>query len=359
VTAAARWRAEDAWESLPHDPAELFAAVEEHGWGDGLPVVPPTGERVQACLDTIAADPDEVVGVMPVAGAEVTPAKVAANAVLAGCPAAAFPVVLTAIMAMLRPEFNLTGLQATTHPVAPLVVVHGPIARELGMNWSSGAFGPGNVANATIGRAVRLCCMNLGHARPGRGDRATQGQPSKYSYCVAENAEDSPWEPYHVTQGLAADTSAVTVYGAENPHNVNDHVNDDAKGLLGTVALTLANAGCNNVHYTQGEMFVVLGPEHAGSVAASGFTREDVQLWLYDHARLPLRDLRDRNMWTGRQWPAWMNADADDEPDRRMPVVRAPHALRVLVVGGPGKHSCVIPGFGETHSLTEPLVARS
>ena len=352
------WRADEAWESLPTDPAGLFAAVEERGWGDGLPVVPATVERVQACLDTVTGDPDEVLGVMPVAGGQVTPAKVAANAVLAGCPPAAFPVVLTAIRAMLRPEFNLTGLQATTHPVAPLVVVHGPIARELGMNWSSGAFGPGNVANATIGRAVRLCLMNLGHARAGGGDRATQGQPSKYSYCVAENANDSPWEPYHVTQGFSAEDSAVTVYGAENPHNVNDHVSDDAKGTLGTVALTMANAGCNNVHYTMGEFFVALGPEHAASISASGFTREDVQLWLYDHARLPLRDLRHRTMWEGRQWPAWMNAEANEEPDRRMPVVRAPHALRLLVVGGPGKHSCVIPGFGETHSLTEPLVAR-
>ena len=352
------WRADEAWESLPTDPAGLFAAVEERGWGDGLPVVPATVERVQACLDTVTGDPDEVLGVMPVAGGQVTPAKVAANAVLAGCPPAAFPVVLTAIRAMLRPEFNLTGLQATTHPVAPLVVVHGPIARELGMNWSSGAFGPGNVANATIGRAVRLCLMNQVHARAGGGDRATQGQPSKYSYCVAENADESPWEPYHVTQGFSAEDSAVTVYGAENPHNVNDHVSDDAKGTLGTVALTMANAGCNNVHFTMGEFFIALGPEHAASISASGFTREDAQLWLYDHARLPLRDLRHRTMWEGRQWPAWMNADANEEQDRRMPVVRAPHALRLLVVGGPGKHSCVIPGFGETHSLTEPLVAR-
>lgn len=359
MKASLSWDAADEWLSLPGEPAELFDAVEERGWGDGLPVVPPTADRVQACLDTVAADADELLGVMPVAGGEVTPAKVAANAVLAGCPSAAFPVVLTAISAMLQPQFNLTGLQATTHPVAPLLVVHGPITRELGMNWGSGAFGPGNLANATIGRAVRLSLMNIGHARPGRGDRATQGQPSKYSYCVAENADESPWEPYHVSQGLTAETSAVTVYGAENPHNVNDHVNDDAKGLLGTVALTLANGGCNNVHFTQGEIFVALGPEHAASIASSGFTREDVQLWLYDHARLPLRDLRGRNMWDGRAWPAWMNADADDDPERRMPVVRAPHALRVLVVGGPGKHSCVIPGFGETHSITQPLVERA
>lgn len=356
MKSAQSWSADTEWQVLPGEPAELFADVERRGWGDGLPVVPPTVERVQACLETVAVDGNEVLGLMPVAGAEVTAAKVAANAALAGCPAAAFPVVLTAITAMLDPVFNLTGLQATTHPVAPLVVVHGPIARQLEMNSSSGAFGPGNAANATIGRAVRLSLMNLGHARPGRGDRATQGQPSKYSYCVAENADESPWEPYHVSRGLSADTSAVTVYGAENPHNVNDHVNDDAKGLLGTVALTLANGGCNNVHFTQGEIFVVLGPEHAASIAGSGFTREDVQLWLYDHARLPLRDLRGRNMWDGRAWPAWMNADADDNPDRRLPVVRAPHALRVLVVGGPGKHSCVIPGFGETHSVTRPLV---
>src|SRR5439155_6495929 len=127
-------------------------------------------------------------------------------------------------------------IQSTTHPAAPLVILHGPIAGELGANWSYGCFGPGNRANAAIGRAVRLVLWNVGGARPGAGDQAVQGQPSKYTYCIAENAAESPWPALHERRGIPAGESAVTVWAATNPENVNDHVSGDPVGILQTMA---------------------------------------------------------------------------------------------------------------------------
>ncbi len=142
---------------------------------------------------------------------------------MAGCKPEYFPLYLLAIEAMCEEPMNLYGVQATTHPCAPLVIVNGPVARELGINAGHNAFGPGTRSNATIGRAIRLALLNIGGAMPGLGDMATFGAPSKYSYLVAENEAASPWEPLHVELGLPAEVSAVTIVGAECPHNVNDH----------------------------------------------------------------------------------------------------------------------------------------
>ncbi len=162
---------------------DSLEAVEAHfrgrGWTDGLPIVPPTPERVEAALARIDAAPDLVIGKLPPLWGEATVEKIAINAVMAGCAAEALPVLVTAIEAMLEPPFNLYGVQATTHPVAPLVVVHGPAVGRIGMHAGAGVFGPGNRANATLGRAVRLCLWNLGGGRPGAGDMATQGRPPK------------------------------------------------------------------------------------------------------------------------------------------------------------------------------------
>src|SRR5690348_4552097 len=203
------------------DPETLTRALAAQGWGDGLPVVAPTPERVEAMLATAAGDPDEALAVLQPRRGIVTRRAVAVNAVLAGCRPDVFPVVLSAVRALCRPEVNLRGVNATTHPVAPLVIVHGEIVERAGFNAGAGAFGPGNRSNATVGRAVRLMLLHLAGARPGSGDAAPQGQPSKYTYCVAENAAESPWESYAHSQGVDA-PSAVTVHCGENPHNVHD-----------------------------------------------------------------------------------------------------------------------------------------
>ncbi|MGH7323211.1 MAG: hypothetical protein ACREKB_09615 [Candidatus Rokuibacteriota bacterium] len=314
-------------------PDALLEAFVERGWCDGLPIVPPTEERVRVML--AGADPARSLGPMPPLWRETRLETLGVNAVMAGCRPEYFPVVVAAVEAMLDPEFNLYGVQATTHPVAPLVVVNGGYGREIGLNGGSGCFGPGFRANATIGRALRLILMNVGGGWPGRHDMATQGSPAKFSYCIAENEAASPWGPL-----VEGDT--VTVFGGEAPHNVNDHVSTTASGILTTMAHTAVTLGSNVGWYlAQSQLLIVLGPEHAQTIAGDGLTRADVQRFIYEHARLPLGTLKLGGMWGAQDWPAWMMALRDD--DARPPRVPSPDDVLVLVAGGPGKHSSVVP----------------
>ncbi|HEV8309469.1 MAG TPA: hypothetical protein VGW35_17550 [Methylomirabilota bacterium] len=325
----------------------------ERGWTDGLPIVPPTPERVAAMLGGIAAEPDLVLGKIPPLWGEATLEKVAINAVMAGCRPAALPVLVAALEAMIEPPFNLYGVQATTHPVAPLLIVNGPAAARLGMHAGSGLFGPGSSANPTLGRALRLCLWNLGGGRPGAGDMATQGSPAKYSYAIAEREEASPWGPLHASLGFDPDQSVVTVFGGEGPHNVNDHVSQRAANLLGVIADTASTLGSNVGWYlTQSQLLVVLGPEHAATIAADGFSRVDVQRYLYEHARRSLRRLRLGGMWGIQDWPAWM-ATVDDEA--RLPIVPGPDDILIMVAGGPGKHSAVVPNCCFSRAVSRPV----
>ena len=314
-------------------------------WCDGLPIVPPTVERVRAMLG--GRDPDVSLGALPPLWRQATLEKLAVNAVMAGCEPAYFPVILAALEAMLDPVFNLYGVQATTHPVAPLVVVHGEYGRRVGVHAGSGCFGPGFRANATIGRAIRLILLNVGGAWPGRYDMATQGSPAKFSYCIGENVEASPWGPLD-----AADV--VTVFGGEPPHNVNDHVSTTASGILTTVADTAVSLGSNvGWYFSQSQLLIVLGPEHAKTIASDGFTRADVQRFLFEHARLPLGSLKLGGMWGMHDWPRWMTATSD--PAALMPQVPSPDDILVLVAGGSGKHSAVVPNCTFSRAVRRPI----
>lgn len=204
----------------------------ERGWGDGLPIVPPTAERVERMLAYCDRPWDGPIAKIAPRYGDATPLKLAANAVMAGCRPEYFPLFMLAIEAMCEERFNLYGVQATTHPCAPLVIVNGPVRSELALNSGQNAFGPGVPANATIGRAIRLALVNIGGAVPGAGDMSTFGAPSKYSYVVAENEERNPWEPISIERGYPREASTVTVIGAECPHNVNDHESLSAEDLI-------------------------------------------------------------------------------------------------------------------------------
>jgi hypothetical protein len=258
-------------------------------------------------------------------------------------------VIVAAVQAILDPSFNCYGVQATTHPVAPLVIVHGQQARAIGVHGGSGCFGPGFRANATIGRAIRLVMLNVGGAWPGRHDMSTQGSPAKFSYCIAENVEASPWGPWRADD-------AVTVFGGEPPHNVNDHVSTTASGILTTIAHTAVAPG-SNVGWIlpQSQLLVVLGPEHAATIAGDGLTRADVQRFIYEHARLPLSRLKLGGMWGMHDWPAWMHAVRDEHA--LMPAVSSPDDVFVLVAGGPGKHSAVVPNCAFSRAVSVPVTA--
>lgn len=349
--------AEAEWLELD-DETSFYEEAERRGWGDGLPPVAPTPERMDAFLSEVPHDADELLGLMPPAEGEVTPAKVAANAIMAGCEPRMMRLVLATVRALLEPDFNLSGIQTTTHPVAPLTVVHGPVAMELGLHGGPGLFGPGARANATVGRAVRLVLLNIGGARPGELDRSTHGQPSKYSFCITENVEDSPWLPYaQEVAGLGPGDDAVTVFGGESPHNVNDHVSTDAYGVLSTVASSIATMGANTTYISGGAIFVVLGPEHADTVASSGFGRSDVRSFLFEEARVAVSTLRRGGMWGMKMWSPWLEELIEKSGDqgRTVPVVSDPTRIHVLVAGGPGKHSLVMPGFGRTEVVTLPF----
>ena len=324
----------------------------ERGWGDGLPVVPPTVPRVERMLEYCDRPWHEPIAKIAPRYGEATPLRLAANAVMAGCRPEYFPLVMLAIEAMCEESFNLYAVQATTHSCAPLVVVNGPVAQELNIHSGHAAFGPGAWSNATIGRAIRLALINIGGAVPGNGDMATYGSPAKFSYCAAENEAASPWEPLHVERGYAADTSTVTVISAEGPHNVNDHESTNAEGLLKTIAGTVATTGSNNVRNAQSDPVILVGPEHAATIAADGYSKRDVKRYLFEQARIPINRFAAENI--ERRIAVKIRAESP-ESGVYIPAARSADDFILVVIGGAGKHSALIPTFGHGRSVTRPL----
>ena len=332
-------------------PEALMALFEERGWGDGLPLVAPTVERVEAMLRAGCDDlePDAVIASLPPREGQATRRLLAVNAVLAGCRPGLLPLLVSAVRGLARPQINLRGVNATTHPVAPLLIVHGAAVAEHGFNAGLGSFGPGNRANATLGRALRLVLLHVAGARPGDGDASTQAQPSKYVYCIAEHEAASPWESYPRSRGVESE-SAVTLHCGENPHNFHDMESVAPGAILDKAASVMATLGSNNAPVSSAEFFVVLGPEHAATIAAAGWSRRDVQSYLYERTRLPARVLREAFEVT--QLRPWLQAMDEDDP---VPLSDHPDNFQVLVAGGAGKHSCVIPSWGMTRSVTLPV----
>ena len=330
---------------LPDDYDAVQDLYLERGWSDGLPITPPTPERVEVMLSAVSLDPQQVVAQLPPNWGDATVERLAINAVMAGCRPDYLPVIIAAVSAMSDPAFNLYAIQATTHSCAPLLIINGPIREQLGLNSSSGAYGPGWRANATIGRAVRLALLNIGGGYPGVGDMSTQGAPSKYTYCIAEKEEANPWEPLHVERGFSSGQSAVTVLAGEPPHNINDHTGATAEEILTIIAGAMAVTGANNA-YTGGETLLALGPEHAATMAADGFDKAAVRAWLSQHARVPLE----------RYTEATMLERFGQIPDGPVPMVATPEDLAIIVLGGPGKHSSWVPTFGgATRSVTQEI----
>ncbi len=339
------------------DVETLLDAMElcyDEGWSDGLPVVPPLPELVERHVAASGRAPDELVGEIPPAWGRATVERIAANAVMAGCLPEYLPAVIAAVEALLDERVGLHGVQCTTHVATPLLVFNGPVRRLLDINGGHNCLGQGYRANATIGRAVRLVLTNLGGARPAGMDKATFGHPGKFTYCLAENEEESPFPAFHTSAGLRPEESAVTVFAAEAPHNVNNHGSNDPWALLDTVADTMATLGNNNM-YLASDYVVVLGIEHARIVADHGWERRHVQQYLHERARLPVRRLRIGGMYGGdiqrNFWARWVRRD---DPDALVPAARTPDDIKVFVAGGAGRHSLVIPGWG-TRTSTLPF----
>ncbi|MFC1985262.1 hypothetical protein ACFLT4_05555 [Chloroflexota bacterium] len=332
---------------VPDSVDEINEFYYQHGWTDGLPVVPPTEDRVQTMLLGTTRKPQDSMGKVPPIGGEATIEKVAINAVLAGCAPEYMPVILAALEAMLDEQFNLFGLEVATHPATPLVIVNGPIRDKLLLNSGYNVFGQGTRANATIGRAISLIMVNIGGSVPGKLDRATLGAPSKYSFCIAENEERNPWQPLHVERGFDKSASTVTVLAAESPHNINDHQSIDAEGMLTTMAGTMAIQGSNNILYQVGEVLLVIGPEHASTIASSGFSKQDARHFIFEKARIPKSAFSSEHQT--RRFPSFRT-------NARIPIVCEESDIMIIVAGGIGKHSMFCPTYGPCIAVTKQIL---
>jgi hypothetical protein len=287
--------------------------------------------------------------------ASATPELIAVNAVMAGCVPEAMPTVVAAIEALTDPAVNLYGMQATTHPCAAMVMVNGPEALRLGINSNAGVFGPGFAANMTIGRAVHLVLRNVGGARPGSTDRATQGSPAKIAFCFAENEADSPWAPFHVELGFDRSQSAVTVVAAEGPHNIENHASQEPRGLMLNIAHTIASLGKNNAYIHGSDYFLALGPEHARILADHGWTKRDVQQYVFMRARVPHRLWVQTGLTGIFPQPKYIEY-ADDELG--IPMSDSQDDIHIVVAGGPGRHSSFIPTVAIGRSATREIRTR-
>ena len=334
--------------AAPDDLEAINRLYRERRWSDGLPVVPPTVERVERMLRHTRRSREEVVArVAPGFGAA-TVERIAINAVLAGCDPEALPALIAATEAVVEPQFNLQGIQATTNPVAVWVIVNGPAAQRLGVNATFNCLGQGAWANATIGRALRLVLQNIGGALPGEMDRATQGQPGKFTFCCAENEAANPWEPLHVERGYGRGASTVTVVGAEGTMNMNTHTKD-AGELLRAFAETMMHPPSNDYCHG-GEPWLALGPEHAEILSRAGLSKAEVKRRLWEGSKMPAGRM------TGKDLLRVQDSRGAElgkiGPDTLLPVSHRPEDIHIIVAGGPGTHSTYIPSFGNTQAVT-------
>jgi hypothetical protein len=325
-------------EDLPDDVEVVSQLFHERGYTDGLPVVPPTRERVERMLSGTSRDPQESLGRMPPVSGEVTVEKVAVNAVMAGCRPPYLPVLLTAFELMLDPAFSLGGMQPTTNPLTPMLIVNGPVRQRIALNCATGVMGPGWQANATIGRAVRLVLINVGGARPGEVDKCTQGFVGKYGLCVGENEEDSPWTPLHVERGFESGQDVVTVVGVNAAINIHDS-SDDWRDVVKTFCGSLPSLGTPNVVDPRATPVLALNPLHAQILDKGGFGKHELKRHLVASTTLPADALSNRRAHLRR-------AEGEEHylVGDRIPIVNDPENLLVVVTGGmQGGHSCFLP----------------
>ena len=333
------------------DLDEINRLYRERRWSDGLPIVPPSAERVERMLKYTQRPREEVVArVAPGFGAA-SVERIAINAVMAGCDPQYLPVLIAATEAIAEPEFNLQGIQATTNPVAVWLVINGPIVKTLNVNEAFNCIGQGRWANATIGRAMRLILQNIGGALPGEMDRATQGQPGKFTFCCAENEEASPWEPLHVERGFALEKSAVTVVGAEGTMNMNTH-SKEAMELARMIAETMVHPPSNEyVH--GGEPWFIIGPEHAEIFRRGGWSKADVKRHLWEQSKMPARSLSTKELERARASRTEELGEFDGET--LLPISSSPEDIMLIVAGGPGTHSVYVPCFGNSRAVTREI----
>jgi hypothetical protein len=345
-------RTSESLRSKHYDLADAFAANEFYqakGWTDGLPVVPPTAERVIECLDAAGLAPGDIIGVERVRQRAITAEKAAINAVLAGCLPPYMPVVAAALRAMCEEEYNLHGTSASTGGTAPFIVVNGPVRRLIGMNATHNVLGNGNRPNATIGRAVRLALMNILGVIPGELDRSTLGHSGKFTFCIAEDEEDSPWTPLAQERGIAEGGSAVTVLAAGAPRQVMNEWTHRPEEILETFAAEMRH---NMLTYSiwAGNYFVIIPKQLRDLLIAAGWQKHDIQEYIFRSARV----LRGDWSRVGKS----NIVDRGGGPAQEFTALKEPKDLLVVAAGGPaGGFGAVIPPWSgsRARAVTKPI----
>ncbi|MGE0701604.1 MAG: hypothetical protein AB7O57_21085 [Hyphomicrobiaceae bacterium] len=339
--------------SRAYEVDDLIAAQElyhSNGWTDGLPVVPPTEAAVAACLAHAGMAPDRVLGIEPVREQAVTAEKVAVNAVMAGCLPIHFPVVAAAWQAVLKEELLLHGTTSSTGGCAILVIINGPIRREIGASGGFNALANSDRATACIGRAVRLGLINILDVRPGGIDRTTLGHPGKFSYCIAEDEEDTTWTPLGEMRGIAKGTSSVTVMAAMGPRQIMNEWTHAPEEILETFA---AEMRANQRHYSiyGGNCVIVVPKQLRDILQAAGWSKADVGRFLYERARIKRAEWGD----VGK------GAVVRDRGESVYTALSAPEDALVVAAGGPaGGFGAIIPPWmgHKTRAVTVAVEGR-
>lgn len=314
-----------------------FAAAQElyhaNGWTDGLPVVPPTTAAVTACLEWVGMTPDQLIGIEPVRAMPVTAEKLAVNAVMAGCLPMHFPVVVAAWSAMLQEQFLLHGATASTGGSAVLIVINGPIIKEISASGSFNALGNSDRATAVIGRAIRLGLINILDVRPGGIDRSTLGHPGKYSFCIAEDEDGHAWPPLAEMRGIPPGLSAVTVMAAQAPRQIMNEWTTKPEEILETFA---AEMRANQRHYSiyPGNYAIIIPPQVRDHLQTAGWSKSDIQKFVFERARIK------RKEWA----EVGKGAVVRDRGESVYPALESPDHLLVIAAGGPaGGFGAIIP----------------
>jgi hypothetical protein len=333
-TQPAAFEVEDAFEAN-----ELF---QRSGWTDGLPIVAPTPERVAEFLEAAGLMAEDLIGTEIVRQRRISAAKVAINAVMAGCLPGYMPVLVATLQALCQPEYSLHGASSSTGGSAPLLIVNGPIRTELGMQALHSVFATNNRANASIGRAIRLVLINVLGTIPGYMDRSTLGHPGKLTFCIAEDEEDSPWLPLAQERGVPPGTSAVTVMASESPHQVLNEWTHDPRELLETVAAAIR---ANMLTYSiwAGNYALIIPRQQREVLVAAGWQKQDIREFIFESARVVRRQWRE----VGK---AAIAARGDE--DRIYTALRSPDDLLVVSAGGPaGGFAAIVPPWYGNKSL--------
>lgn len=359
------------------DSAEaVFEDYYQRGWTDGLPVIPPTRDRVAAMLATVKRGPDEIVAVLPPKKGHATLEKLAVNAVMAGCHSSYFPVVVAAVEALADPKFEIGAMNVTTSCTSPMLIINGPVRKQLDVNDGWGLLGPGWRANATIGRAISLIMLNIAGRIPGQVSKAVIGFPGRYGMCIGEREEASAWEPLHVERGFDAGESTVTVTSPCGVHPM-ECTDDTAEDLLASLSGALHVPLLINVFpwWGVGEMAVVMSPDHIRILAEAGYSKKDVQQYFYDHTQdIPREFFSERVLeyitkddeysrlegtTVGRRSlvdAGLVKPGQRQVTEKGVALAARPDQFIIVCGGGDGRiHSVFLPTYGDSFAVTKRI----